>query len=373
MTHDWHEWHEAYEDPASPLARRLRVVQQCIADALDVAPPGRVRIVSMCAGEGHDLLGVLENHSRRADVEGRLVELDPELAATARSRAPTGIQVLCADAGTTPSYAGAVPADLVLVCGVFGNITDADVFRTIDQLPTLCAPQATVIWTRHRRPPDVTPAVRRRFAESGFKEVAFLAPEETRFAVGVHRLTSPPRPFQTDVRLFDFVGYRALDDGCPECGFSYGLARAEITPRLRSNARAFVKKFESLDEVAVRSRPAPGVWSPLEYACHMRDVLRVQTERILLAQQEVDPVFVPMGRDERVVEDRYNEQDPAQVRGELLSSAEALASVLDGFDAGCWERTGVYNYPEPALRPVEWIAIHTTHELVHHRGDLTCE
>jgi hypothetical protein len=35
--------------------------------------------------------------------------------------------VICTDAGVTDVYAGAVPADLLLVCGVFGNIGDADV------------------------------------------------------------------------------------------------------------------------------------------------------------------------------------------------------------------------------------------------------
>jgi DinB superfamily len=370
MTHDWHEWHHAYDHPDSPLARRLAVVQQCIDAALDAAPPGPIRIVSMCAGEGRDVLGVLGDHPRRADARGRLVELDPGLAATARTNAPAGIEVLCADAGVTQSYSGAVPADLVLACGVFGNITEADMMRTIDLLATLCAPRATVIWTRHRRPPDVTPSVRQRFAKAGFEELAFHGPDGTMFGVGTHRLASGPLPFRDDVRLFDFVGYRTLDEACRQCGFTYAIGRAEITPWLRSDARAFVDKLATFDDRSVRTRPEPEVWSPLEYACHVRDVLRVQTERVVLARREVDPVFVPMGRDERVVADRYNEQDPAAVARELLVAAETFATMLDGLDADGWARTGVYNYPEPALRTVEWIAIHTTHELLHHRNDL---
>jgi len=371
MTRDWHEWHTAYDRTDSPLAQRLAIVQRCIGAVLDAAPAGPIRIVSMCAGEGRDLLGVLEHHPRRVDARGRLVELDPELAARARANAPAGIDVLCADAGTTSAYASAVPADLVLVCGVFGNITDLDVMHTVDRLATLCAPGATVIWTRHRRPPDATPAVRGRFAANGFEEVAFHAREETLFAVGVHRLASAPLPFADDVRLFEFVGYRALDaEVCAQCGFSYAMGRAEITHRLRSDASAFVDKLATFDAAAARTRPEPGVWSPLEYACHVRDVLGVQTERVLLAQREVDPVFVPMGRDERVIEDRYNEQDPTTVAGEITASAETFAARLDGLDDDGWQRTGVYNYPEPALRTVEWIAIHTTHELLHHRGDL---
>ena len=100
-------------------------------------------------------------------------------------------------------------------------------------------------------------------------------------------------------------------------------------------------------------------------------MLGVQTERVQLAQREVDPVFVPMGRDERVVEDRYNEQDPATVAGDAARRRPRRSPrSLDGLDDAGWERTGIYNYPEPALRTVEWIAIHTTHELLHHRGDL---
>src|SRR5690242_10949974 len=163
MPRDWHEWHRAYDQPDSPLSRRLRVVQQNVRAALDVAPPGDIRVISMAAGEARDILGVLDDHPRRDDVRGRLVELDPELAAVARSRAPARLDVFVGDAGQTASYANALPADLVLVCGVFGNITDDDMFHTVGRLPMLCAPGATVIWTRHRRPPDITPRVRDAF------------------------------------------------------------------------------------------------------------------------------------------------------------------------------------------------------------------
>ncbi|HUI47986.1 MAG TPA: DinB family protein [Acidimicrobiia bacterium] len=370
MTYDWHEWHKAYDQAGSPLSRRLAVVQHSITDALDAAPPGPIRVVSMCAGEGRDLLGAMEGHPRLDDVRARLVELDPVLAATAASRAPAGVEVLCADAGALASYSGSVPADLVIVCGVFGNISDDDMMRTIDLLPSLSAPDATVIWTRHRRPPDATPGLRARFAARGFEEIGFHAPEGTLFGIGVHRLVSAPTEFSADGRLFDFVGYRAFDDACPECGFSYSVGRGEIIAWLRSDVDAFSDKFTRIDAAASRTRPAAGVWSPLEYACHVRDVLRVQKERIELAQREVEPAFAPMRREERAVEDRYNDQDPGRVVEELVAAGGALVALLDGLDDAGWERTGIYNYPEPAPRTVEWIAIHTDHELLHHRGDI---
>ena len=111
---------------------------------------------------------------------------------------------------TRASYAGAVPADLVLVCGVFGNITDADIRRTVETLPTLCAPGATVIWTRHRRPPDLTVDIRQWFTTAGFEEVGFTTADDVLFGVGAHRLVGAPAAFAPDRRLFAFVGYDTL-------------------------------------------------------------------------------------------------------------------------------------------------------------------
>lgn len=206
---DWQQWHRAYDAPDSPLSQRLAVVQGYIRAVLDGAPPGPIRVLSMCAGEGRDLLGVLADHPRAGDVHGRLVELDPELAGIARDRAPATVDIVVGDAGISDVYEGAAPADLVLVCGVFGNVTDADVFNTVQMLPMLCAPGATVIWTRHRRPPDLTPALLEEFERAGFEPVA-TAEGATMFGVGMHRLTGVASDFRPHLRLFSFVGYDTL-------------------------------------------------------------------------------------------------------------------------------------------------------------------
>jgi hypothetical protein len=85
---DWRAWHRQYDDPDSELSRRLEAVQAQIRAAIDRAPAGPVPVIKLCAGQGRDLLGVLADHPRSADVRARLVELDPELAAWARERAP---------------------------------------------------------------------------------------------------------------------------------------------------------------------------------------------------------------------------------------------------------------------------------------------
>ncbi|HEY8155150.1 MAG TPA: class I SAM-dependent methyltransferase family protein [Myxococcota bacterium] len=213
-TRDWHAWHAPYDDAGSPLAIRLAIVQRRIREALDAAPAGPLRVVSICAGQGRDLIGALRDHPRRGDVTARLVELDERNVEAAREAAREaglgGVQVVAGDAGLSDAYAGAVPAGLVLVCGVFGNVVDADIAHLIQRLPELCAPGATAIWTRHRLPPDLTPSIRGWFVRAGFDEIGFDAPDGTILSVGAARLSGAPRPLERGVRLFHFVGFDAL-------------------------------------------------------------------------------------------------------------------------------------------------------------------
>ncbi len=204
---DWVEWHRAYDRDTS-LSRRLRVVQEQLTAALDRQAPGGISVISLCAGQGRDVLSVVADHPRRPDVRARLVELDPDnarvAAETAEAAGLTGIEVVTGDASLTESYAGAVPADVVLACGVLGNISVEDIEGTIAQLPSLCAPGATVIWTRGGRDPDLRPTVRRWFGEQGFEELFFRGEPED-FGVGVHRLAAEPKPFDPGLKLFTFV------------------------------------------------------------------------------------------------------------------------------------------------------------------------
>lgn len=209
---DWQQWHNAYDDPASRLSERLRVVQTHVAAALDerAGQPGPIRIVSMCAGQGRDVIGALEEHPRRNDVAAVLVELGEGLAEAARASARAGglagVSVRCADASMTDSYVDATPADIMLACGVFGNISVEDIHHTIDELPMLCTPGATVIWTRYGRPgDDLAPDICRWFVDRGFEEARFDASDERSYRVGSHRLVADPPAFEPGVRLFQFV------------------------------------------------------------------------------------------------------------------------------------------------------------------------
>ena len=205
---DWFEWHRPYDDCTSALSGRLRTVQRHVAEFLDAAPPGEVSVVSMCAGQGRDLLEVLAQHPRAPDVAARLVELDPRNAKVAMDAAAaaglTRVEVVTGDASITTAYEGMVPCDLVLACGVFGHAADGDIERMIRHLPALCAPGARVIWTRGVLGFDLRPTIRKWFLEAGFEEIAFTAGEGG-WGVGANRMVAEPQPYRAGIRLFTFV------------------------------------------------------------------------------------------------------------------------------------------------------------------------
>lgn len=210
---DWHVWHDRYDEPETWQARRLAVVQDRIARFLDAAPPGEIKVLSMCAGQGRDLLGVLEHHPRRADVSALLVELDPRNTAAALARVEelglTGVDVVTGDAALTDNYVSHAPADLVMACGVFGNITAEDIEHTISHCEALCRPGGATIWTRHRDEPDLVPQICEWFAQNGFTLEFVTEPGD--FGVGVHRRTGSPRRLVPGATMFNFVGGWALD------------------------------------------------------------------------------------------------------------------------------------------------------------------
>ena len=157
-------------------------------------------------------------------------------------------------------------------------------------------------------------------------------------------------------------------DHCTECDFEYAAhqpplllreineAAGELAARLRSAARRRGN--------VSRAHPSGG-WSVLEYSCHVRDVLLVQRDRLLLALVEDNPSFARMHREERTLLARYAEQDPGQVAQELAVANELFGWVAQGISPGDWDRPCLYNFPAPAPRTVRWLAQHTLHEVRH--------
>ncbi len=160
-------------------------------------------------------------------------------------------------------------------------------------------------------------------------------------------------------------------DPCDDCAYVFaGLPRDAIPTTLRGYAERYAAQLAELDEDTLRGHPLTGSWSVLEYACHVRDIFVIQRTRIRLALTEWEPSFAPMRREERAIEERYGDQQPADVIRALHEAAAGLADQFDGLSDEGWQRRGDYNWPTPQLRTIEWIGRHTVHEAEHHWRDI---
>lgn len=158
---------------------------------------------------------------------------------------------------------------------------------------------------------------------------------------------------------------------CAECRYDYApLDHSQIVAAVTSPADQHRHVLASVSRRRLSERSDPATWSPLEYGCHVRDVLRFQRERVMAAQVQDLPVFEPMRRDKRAVEERYNDQDPLVIADEVATAASLPAETLGALDERGWLRVGVYPWPEPQARTVEWVTRWTAHELAHHLFDI---
>jgi hypothetical protein len=157
---------------------------------------------------------------------------------------------------------------------------------------------------------------------------------------------------------------------CDECGFEYDEGTAPEAAAVIRDGAAELAAILRLGEAGLSTRREPGRWSPLEYACHVRDMLLVQRERLLAARRLERPLAEPMGRDERVEFDGYAGQNPADVARQLGDAAQLLANDLDRLNQADWDRRVIYTYPHHAERSLRWLAIHTVHEVGHHLLDV---
>ena len=158
-----------------------------------------------------------------------------------------------------------------------------------------------------------------------------------------------------------------LERVCPECGFdTAGVDRDALAGRIAATSRAWEEVLWHPD---VRQRPDEATWSPLEYACHVRDVHRVYAGRVSRMLAEDDPYYENWDQDVTAVEDRYDEQDPAVVASELAAAGDALGVVFAGVTGAGWDRTG--RRSDGASFTVDSIARYYLHDIEHHLWDVT--
>lgn len=159
-----------------------------------------------------------------------------------------------------------------------------------------------------------------------------------------------------------------LAERCPQCGFDTSEpGRADLASLAAIVGERWAAAFEGLDDLA--ARPDPLVWSPLEYASHVRDVFALARYRCGLMRDEDDPTFSNWDQDATAVEDGYAAQDPAVVWQAIAANADTFAQFLAELTDDDWDRPG--RRSDGAGFTVESFARYVLHDPIHHLTDVT--
>lgn len=157
-----------------------------------------------------------------------------------------------------------------------------------------------------------------------------------------------------------------LERACPECGFDPAdHPRERIGAAIRAMAPRYVAHLAHPD---ARTRPAPQVWSALEYGAHARDVFVLFRQRLELMLQEDAPTFANWDQDETALAERYDLQDPAAVADALVGAAASIAARFDAVGAERWERRGFRS--DGSVFTVASFGVYLLHDPLHHLWDI---
>lgn len=160
-----------------------------------------------------------------------------------------------------------------------------------------------------------------------------------------------------------------LDRACPDCGADVGqLAIADVAQLNRTNAAAWADVLAQ-DSAWVTTRPSSEVWSPLEYACHVRDVFRLFLERLDLMLTIENPMFANWNPNVTAEAERYDLSDPSVVAEEILAAAAQLAARFETVTQEDLLRSG--RRSDGAEFTIESFARYEIHDPVHHLWDVT--
>jgi hypothetical protein len=148
------------------------------------------------------------------------------------------------------------------------------------------------------------------------------------------------------------------------------MERSDLGAQLIELARAWRAFLMDADDAYLRTVPAPGIFSPVQYGAHVRDILRVYGDRILIMLGEDDPVFPQFNPDESVW-DSYNHLGRAELADDIETQARRLSGIFDGLQPEQWTLTmirdggtdGVYKFT------VAGLASYAVHEAHHHLLD----
>ena len=128
--------------------------------------------------------------------------------------------------------------------------------------------------------------------------------------------------------------------------------------------------LSAMDPVKMRTKPAPGLFSPLEDAWHLRDIERegylVRIQRMLAEQS---PVLQDLDGDQMAIVRRYNERELVPALEDFACARAESIGLLKGLPPEAWTRSAHFASRTMDLRElIEMMVEHDRGHLSSIRG-----
>jgi hypothetical protein len=165
--------------------------------------------------------------------------------------------------------------------------------------------------------------------------------------------------------------HRIQMEPCPQCGdFPASLSPPDLGPLTVERAASWRDFLVEADDEFVRTSPEFGVFSPIQYGAHVRDIVRVYTDRVVLGLEQDTPT-VPIFNPPQEQWELYNRLDTRELGSDIVAQAERLEAVAANMETDNWRRIvvndrGVYGVYSFTLAGLACNAAHETH---HHLLD----
>ena len=156
---------------------------------------------------------------------------------------------------------------------------------------------------------------------------------------------------------------------CDECGFDGSRFDG---PALVAELRALGPSWRTLIESAgpgLRVRPAPKVWSAIEYAAHSRDITALHVFGVEQALTENEPAYPAIEADSLIETSAttYRDEDPDAVVAQLDREARRLGGSAKAAGPSNWSRGITIGGERSTVRR---LLEHALHDSLHHLNDI---
>jgi hypothetical protein len=168
---------------------------------------------------------------------------------------------------------------------------------------------------------------------------------------------------------------RIQQEACPQCGDNpSGRPPGDLGSLAVARAGKWREFLMQADDTFLRTNPEAEVFvfSPLQYGAHVRDILKVYGDRMVLGLEQTNPT-VPLFFPTEEVFESYNRLSVTELATDIERWATRLATLVPRIEPSSWSRTvvndrglyGVYTFT------IAGLACNAVHEAHHHLLDAT--